>query len=100
MVHEIVFGEKLFLTNVALLGNLQSKEKQFSENIEKALGLLKRFLDDYVGLYIGPTKKLHQVLKEINKINPTIQLTMKHPYIEDEAPEDKCSCPDLKAVQF
>ena len=47
-------------------------------NDSKALLLLKRFLDDYIGLFVGSTKKLHELLEQINNINPTIQLTMNH----------------------
>ena len=74
--------------------------KQFNENNEEALRLLQRFLDDYFSLFVGSTKNLHKLLEKINKINPTIQLTMNHTSIENEAQEDKCSCPDLKAVPF
>ena len=40
--------------------------------------LLKRFLDDYFTIYEGTTKKLHESLDEINKVYPTIKLTMNH----------------------
>ena len=44
----------------------------------KAHKLLKRFLYDYIGLFACSTKKLHELLEQINKINPTIQFTIKH----------------------
>ena len=49
----------------------------------EALRLLKRFLDDYFLIFIGTTKSLHEFLENINKINPTIQLTMTHTSIEN-----------------
>ena len=51
-------------------------------------------------LFVGTTKKLHQLLDEANKINPTIQLTINHTTIENEAPEDKCNCEEHKSVPF
>ena len=74
--------------------------KQFNKNKEEAPLLLQRFLDGYFSLFIGSTKNLHKLLEKINKINPTIQLTMNHTSKEDEAQEDKCSCPDLQALPF
>ena len=58
------------------------------------------FLDDYFLLFVGSTKKLHQLLDEANKTNPTIQLTINHTTIENEAPEDKCNCEEQKFVPF
>ena len=72
--------------------------KYYSEEYE-ALRLLKRFLDDYFLICIGTTKSLHRILKEINKINPTI-LTMNHTSIENEPLEDRCDCPNVKDIPF
>ena len=45
-------------------------------------------------------KNLEQLVDEANQINPTIQLTIKHTSIQNEDPEDKYNCEDLKVVPF
>ena len=69
-------------------------------DIMQALKFLKRFLDDYFMIFIGSTKKLHALFVEINKINPTIKLTMKHTEIDHEQIEDRCDCEPTKAIPF
>ena len=39
-------------------------------------------------------------MDEANKINPTIQLTINHTTIKNEAPEDKWNCEEHKYVPF
>ena len=80
-----------------IINSLGSKYNK--ENVE-ALRLLKRFLDDYFMLFIGSTKELHSFLDEVNKINPSIQLTMNHTSDENEDPEEICNCEDKNAVPF
>ena len=48
---------------------IQILSTKYNENNKKALPLLKLFLDDYISLFVGSTKKLHELLKEINQIN-------------------------------
>ena len=50
--------------------------------------MLKRFLDDYFTIFVGTTKELHKLLKEINKVYPTIKLTMNHTSVRGELKED------------
>ena len=69
-------------------------------DITQALQFLKRFLDDYFLIFIGSTKKFHALIVEINKINPTIKLTMNHTQIEHENIEDKCDCKPIQAIPF
>jgi hypothetical protein len=66
----------------------------------KALQLLKRFLDDYFSIFVGTTKDLHKLLKEINLINPTINLTMNHTSIQGEDSKDKCECKEQSSIPF
>ena len=66
----------------------------------KALQILKRFLDDYIGLFVGSRKKLHELLEQINKINQTIQLTMKHTSMHNEPEEDRCHCIETNHIPF
>ena len=73
---------------------------KYSEHYSEALQLLKRFLDDYIALFVGSSKRLHQLLEEINLINPSIQLTMNHTSIINEAPEEKCECKSVSSIPF
>ena len=74
-------------------------EKYNTENI-KVLLLLKRFLDDIFSVLNITTKKLHQLLDEINNIHPSINLTMTHTSVEGELEEDKCDCPEVSSIPF
>ena len=40
------------------------------------LKFLKRFLDDLFTIFIGSTKQLHKLWKEMNKIQPSVQFSM------------------------
>ena len=51
-------------------------------------------------LFVGSTRELHQMLSQINQINPTIQLTMNHTSIENEPIEDKCDCEQKSSIPF
>ena len=66
----------------------------------EAFSLLKRFLDDYFGIFNGSTQELHRLLDKINLINPSIQLTMNYTSIENEPREDRCDCPDQYSIPF
>ena len=71
-------------------------------NIDKieAIQLFKRFLDDFFFIFVGSTKSLHLLLKEANKINPTIQFTMSHTSVENENKEDQCDCEIKSSIPF
>ena len=73
---------------------------KYNANNTEALQLLKRFLDDYFTVFNGTTKQLHQLLKEINQLHPTIKLTMNHTSIPEEALEDKCDCKNQESIPF
>ena len=49
---------------------------RFDTNNQKAMQVLKRFLDDYFSIHNGTTKELHLLLDLMNKIHPSIKLTM------------------------
>ena len=74
-------------------------EKYNIDNIE-AIQLFKRFLDDFFFIFVGSTKSLHLLLKEANKINPTIQFTMSHTSVENENKEDQCDCEIKSSIPF
>ena len=61
---------------------------------------MKLFLDDFFFIFVGSTKKLHKFLNEVNKINPSIQLTMNHTSLENENKEDRRDCNMKKAISF
>ena len=79
---------------------IRQLSQEYNEEKSEALKLFKRFLDDYLQIFVGTTKKLHQFFKEVNKINPTIQLTMTHTTIDGEATENKCSCNNRTEIPF
>ena len=49
---------------------------KYGENKTTAFSLFKRFLDDIFIIYKGTTTKLHELLKEINEIHPTLKFTV------------------------
>ena len=71
-----------------------------SANIVAQLILLKRFLDDLFLIFRGTTKQIHQLHQEINKIHPSIQFTMDHTYIKNEAEDNKCDCVPKESISF
>ena len=64
------------------------------------LAFLKRFLDDFFLLFFGYSKMFHKMFDEINKIHPSIKLTMNHTSIQNEPIEDRCDCPEIKSIPF
>ena len=60
--------------------------RKYSENNGEAFTLFKRFLNDYILLFVGTTKNLHKLLDETNNINRSIQLTINHTSIENKLP--------------
>ena len=73
---------------------------KFDTNEQKAMQLLKRFLDDYFSIFNGSTKNLHLLWDEMNKIHPSIKLTMNHTSILGENIEDKCDCKEAYEIPF
>ena len=57
-------------------------------------------MDEYFLLFIGTTKNLHILFEEINKLNPTIQFTMSHPSVYNEAEEDQYGCDTKSKIPF
>ena len=66
----------------------------------KFFQMLKRFLDDYFTIFVGTTKELHKLLEEINKVYPTIKLTLNHTSVRGELKEDQCECEEKTAIPF
>ena len=73
---------------------------RYDKENQKALQLLKRFLDDMFALFNGTTKMLHKLLDQINQIKPNIDLTMIHTSAPGEALEDKCKCESRSEIPF
>ena len=65
------------------------------ENI--SLKLFKRFLDDLIFIITGESKTLHRILAEINKIHPSIKLSMNHTTIKEA---DPCDCSEQNNIPF
>ena len=73
---------------------------KYNRGDENALQLLKRFLDDIFLIFVGSTKELHNLYKDINNINPTMQFTINHTTLENESPEQKCDCEPKTKIPF
>ena len=73
---------------------------KFDTNEQKVMQLLKKFLDDYFSIFNGSTKNLHLLWDEMNKISPSIKLTMNHTSILGENIEDKCDCKEAYEIPF
>ena len=79
---------------------IQKLSEKYNKEKVKSLPLLKRFLDDYISLFVGTTKNLHRLLEEINKIHPQIRLTMSHTSVPGELLEDQCDCEKKSEIPF
>ena len=90
--------------NIFMAKNMDEKIQNLAgkyqdQNSQKLL-ILKRFLDDYISIFRGSTKKLHEFFDELNTIYPTIKLTMAHTSIPNETHEDKCQCQYKEDIPF
>ena len=79
---------------------IQRLAEKYDTNKFKSLPLLKRFLDDYISLFVGTTRNLHVLLEEINKIHPQIRLTMSHTSVPGEPIEDQCNGEKVSEIRF
>ena len=61
--------------NIFMANKIDNKIKEvaskINDNEEDSIKILKRFLDDIFMIYVGSTKNLHNLLKEINKSTQT-----------------------------
>ena len=74
--------------------------KQFSDINIDSNEFLKQFLDDIIMMFVGTTKKLHQMFEQINNIHPNIKCTMAHTPNKDEKVSESCNCPKTDSVPF
>ena len=79
---------------------IKSIANRYNTGENEALLLLKRFLDDIFSIFNVTTKKLHELLEDINQINPSIKLTLTHTSVPGEAEKDKCDCKPKSAIPF
>ena len=61
---------------------------------------MKRFLDDFLKIFVGSTKLLHKIFEEINKIHLNIKLTISHTSNKNKIEADRCSCEPQEEVAF
>jgi len=63
---------------------------------------LKRFLDDHFGIWTDSIEKLNEFLDYINKIHPTIKITLEHssPFYCGLKDEHDCWCHRTKSIPF
>ena len=76
---------------------MKSLAAKYNEGDKEALKLMKQILDDIYLIFCGTSKNLHKYFEEVNKINPTIQLTMSHTTIPEKALED---CEQMESISF
>ena len=90
--------------NIFMANKIDNKIKEvaskINDNEEDSIKILKRFLDDIFMIYVGSTKNLHNLLKEINKIHPNINLTMSHTLNISEQISSKCECEVRDSIPF
>ena len=79
---------------------IKSIANSYNNGEIQALILLKRFLDDIFAIFYITTKKLHELLNDINQINPSINFTLTHTSVPGEADEDKCNCEPKSEIPF
>ena len=77
---------------------IENIAKKYTVNGVVPLRFFKRFLDDLFLIFVGSTKKLHQFLKEVNKIHSSIHFTMSH--TSNPNVNKKCECEKLKKYNF
>ena len=80
--------------------NIKEISEKYNKNGNQALKLLKRYLDDFFMIFNGTSKELHHCFDEVNKIYPSIKLTMNHTSLESETEADRCQCPSQDSVAF
>ena len=51
-------------------------------------------------IFVGSTTTLHKLLDEINKIHPSIKLTMSHTSLSSENGSAKCDCEESDSIPF
>ena len=50
--------------------------EKYQENNQIKLLDFKQFVDDYINIFSGSLKRLHELFEELNRFHPTIKLTM------------------------
>lgn len=71
----------IFMANKIDDNKIKEAASKMKDSEEDSIKLLKRFLDDLFIIDFESTKRLHNLLKKINKIHPNIKLTMSHTLI-------------------
>ena len=94
----VPFYADIFLAYIE--NEIKSIANSYNNGEIKALILLKRFLYDIFAIFYITTKKLNELLNDINKINPSINLTLTHTSVPGEADEDKCNCEPKSEIPF
>jgi hypothetical protein len=74
--------------------------EKLNNTSETTMECMLRFLDDLMSIYIGSTKSLHILWKEMNQIHPSIKFTLQHTTIENKNQEDRCECEAQNFVPF
>ena len=64
--------------------------------------MFKRFLDDIIMIWCGSVERLHEFIKEINTINPSIQFTLSHTFLPSDMVTHipGCQCERISSLPF
>ena len=90
--------------NIYIARRLDNKIRElgikYGSNGRSAWLLIKRFLDNFITLFVGTTKQQHIIFYEMNKIHPTLKFTLNHTTPEDESEEERCKCKPQNSIPF
>ena len=81
-------------------GKIEALGYKYGSEGKLAVLLLKRFLDDTLKVFVGTTKQLHTLFKEMNEIHTKLKFTINHTSQKNEAKEDRCQCELLQSIPF
>jgi hypothetical protein len=91
--------------NIFMARKVDIKIKEIAANFTfqeiNPLQFLKRFLDDFISLWFGSPKQLHQLHEAINKIHPNIKITMNHTTPSKNIETiNNCDCTPQQSIPF
>ena len=70
-------------------------------NASIPIQFMKRFLDDFLEIFVVSISSLHKFFEDINNMHPTIKFTMSHTTPESEWNKPPCcDCPKSSAIPF
>ena len=80
--------------------HIQVAAQKSTEGNTNPIQLMKRFLDEIFMIFNGTSKQLHLMFEELNRIHPTISITINHTSTASESLEDSCDCQPQSSIPF